>query len=248
MFCIILYILLKNRGVQVHLTDYEKLEIDIEYWENFDRSDQAITYDYFINSNQWHYDLNSEMDAACIVADYSSKEILKKENWELRCMRTRNMEDHKWVSSIFVCSETGRELYILLKAGGIEEDKYVIIADIARGSSLPILLENGDYSYNSVLTWDSYREGLNINDEYLILIDENVYVYDNVYIDEGVCAMADYLFSKNADKREKWKIMDNMIYIGVNGYLADMWFSNGYQMVHLVIDIWNKLYTVVEVV
>lgn len=248
LFCIILYSLLKKGAVNVQVSDHKDLEIDIKCWEDFGRSDKTITYDYFINSNQWHYDLNSEMDAACIVADYSNKKMSKKEDWELRCMLTRNMEDHKWISSIFVCSESKRELYILLKGGDAEGDKYAIIADIVRDNSLPVLLGNGDCSYDSALIWNSYQDSLNFNiNEHSILIDEDAYIYDAVYIDEGVCAMSDYLSLTNTDSREKWKLMDNMIYIGVNGYLADMWFSNENERVHLVIDIWNKVYTVVEV-
>ena len=41
--------------------------------------------------------------------------------------------------------------------------------------------------------------------------------------------------------------MKDKIYIGVNGYLADLWYSNGEKRVHMVIDIWNKLYAVIEV-
>ena len=57
-----------------------------------------------------------------------------------------------------------------------------------------------------------------------------------------------YLSCVQYDKGNNWKLLEDMIYIGENGYLTDMWFSDGIQKVHIVIDVWNKLYTVVEVI
>lgn len=242
--------LLTNRKINVSLINLKVAEENAESWEEFDYRDTTITYDYFVNANQWHYDINRVMDIACIVSDYSKKKMLNEENWKLKCMHIRSTEDDRYISSAFVCSEAEEELYVFSKVGGEEGNKYLIIADIVKGNGLPILLENGTYSYDSSLSWRAYGDGLNINEKgkYSIIISENAYIYDPIYIDEGVCAMMDYLSCVQYDKGNNWKLLEDMIYIGENGYLTDMWFSDGIQKVHIVIDVWNKLYTVVEVI
>ena len=119
-----------------------------------------------------------------------------------------------------------------------------------KGNSLSIPLGDGDYTYDSSISWFSYKERLQKRGEYLgysILTDEGAYIYDDIYIDEGALALAEFLNVHKVDKEPKWELVKDKIYIGVNGYLADLWYSNGEKRVHMVIDIWNKLYAVIEV-
>ena len=59
--------LLTNRKINVSLINLKVAEENAESWEEFDYRDTTITYDYFVNANQWHYDINRVMDIACIA-------------------------------------------------------------------------------------------------------------------------------------------------------------------------------------
>ena len=143
----------------------------------------------------------------------------------------------------FACSEKGRELYILLRELPYEEPEYLVMADGIQGA-------DGSYSYDSSLTWKTYQSqpvSSEKESEYTICVSSDAYVYDSTYIDESVGAMTDYLVSIQADQEVVWCLLDDLIYIGGSGYLADMSFSNGIKRVHMMIDVQNKQYSVVEV-
>ena len=35
------------------------------------------------------------------------------------------------------------------------------------------------------------------------------------------------------------------LFVGSQGSLADAWYTNGNRRVHLVVDVWNRMYTVI---
>ena len=226
---------------------FPDVQNEISYqMDTWDLKTKAPAYLFFSNANQWHYNLTNEMDPAGIVLHYTKENGLKEEKWELRKMYTRWSESGEYVSTAFVRSESGRELYLYIEELG----NFFIIADIMKGNSLSIPLGDGDYTYDSSISWFSYKERLQKRGEYLgysILTDEGAYIYDDIYIDEGALALAEFLNVHKVDKKPKWELVKDKIYIGVNGYLADLWYSNGEKRVHMVIDIWNKLYAVIEV-
>lgn len=202
-----------------------------------------VPYSFFSNANQWHYNLTNEMDVAGVIINYTKEE--NQERWELRKMYTR-WENKVYTSTAFVRSESGRELYLYIEDMG----KFLVIADIVKGDKLAVSLGDNDYSYDSSILWTSYQKRLQTGGDtsgYSIEADEGAYIYDDIFIEEGTLAIADFLDAYEVDKKAKWKLLNNKVYIGVNGYLADLWYSDGIQRVHLVIDVWNKQYAVIEV-
>lgn len=226
-------------GNSLFRTDNNQYQMDVWDW----RAD-APTYSFFSNANQWHYNLSQEMDPAGIIIHDTKEKNQEIEPWELRRMYTR-WNENTYVSTAFVKSESGRELYLYIE----EMEKYLVIADIIKGNGLKNTLGDNEYSYDSSLPWRSYRKKLRKDreDSGYSIEDEWAYLYDDIYIEEGALAIEDFLKEHKADKKEKWELVNNKVYIGVNGYLADLWYSNGAQRVHIVIDVWNKKYAVVEV-
>ena len=211
-------------------------------WRKFDYADHKYpSYYFFSNAYQWAYNLSNESTAAITICAYAGDDS-EEGMWELRSMHTR-YTDQEWVQVFFACSEKGRELYILLRQLPYEEPEYLVMADGMQGI-------DGSYSYESSLTWKTYQ-GQSVSSEkksgYAVYVSADAYIYDSTYIDEGVNAMTDYLVSTQADKSIEWWLLDDLIYIGENGYLADMSFSNGAQRIHMMIDARNKQYSVVEV-
>lgn len=232
-----------NQSAYKALQLNQKYEM-IDYWP-----DEPIDYNFFTNANQWHYHMTAnEMAAAGVLLNYSRHKNIPEENWELRKMDTRYDENHIGVSTAFVKSESGREVFFFIH--DLDGGEYFVIADIVKGNSQQTSVGEGAYSYDSSLPWYSYSEMIQTNNKsgYTILTDEDAYIYDAVYMEEGAFAMAEFLKRQGADKRRNWYLMKDHMYIGVNGYLADLWYTNGKQRVHLAIDIWNKLYTVVEII
>lgn len=126
-----------------------------------------------------------------------------------------------------------------------EGEQYLVMADVK-------VSKHGDASYDSDLHWKAYRDTADYPEkysEYSIYADRDAYVYESVYLDEGINAMADYLASVQADKDTEWWLLGDSLFIDENGFLADMCFTNGYQRVHMLVDrnIHNKRYSVVEV-
>ena len=210
-------------------------------WREFDSSGKVPSHYFFSNAYQWAYHLSNESVAAIAICEYAEDDS-EEGTWELRSMRTR-YTDQEWATSIFACSEKGRELYILLRELPYSEPEYLVMADGIQGM-------DGSYSYDSSLTWKSYQSQSVPSEEdsrYTIYVGADAYIYDNAYIDESVNAMTDYLVSTQSDQEMEWWLLDDLIYIGDKGYLADMSFSNGIKRVHMMIDIRNKQYSVVEV-
>lgn len=232
-----------NRPEQACLDVQNELSYQMDVW---DWQTDAPSYSFFSNANQWHYDLTHEMDPAGIIIHYTKEKNLEEEEWELRKMYTRWNENKEYVSTAFVRSESGRELYLYIEEMG----KFLVIADIVKGNDLNFALGDNDYSYDSSIPWYSYQERFQEDGDYAGYLIESEWadIYDDRYIAEGALAMADFLDAHKADKKEKWELVNNKVYIGVNGYLADLWYSNGTQRVHIVIDVWNKQYAVIEVI
>lgn len=225
---------------------FPDVQNEISYqMDTWDWKTDAPAYSFFSNANEWYYNLTNEMDPAGILLHYTKENGLKEEKWELRKMYTRWSERGEYVSTAFVRSESGRELYLYIEDLG----SFFVIADIMKGNSLSIPLGDGDYTYDSSISWHSYKERLQKREHlgYSILADEGAYIYDDIYIEEGAFALAEFLNVHKVDKEPKWELVREKIYIGVNGYLADLWYSNGEKRVHMVIDIWNKLYAIIEV-
>ena len=210
-------------------------------WRKFDFTGKAPSYYFFSNAYQWAYHLSNESTAAIAICAYAEDDS-EEGTWELRSMRTR-YTDQEWVQVFFACSEKGRELYILLRELPYEEPEYLVMADGIQGT-------DGSYSYDSSLTWKTYQSQPAYSEKnagYTIYVSSSAYVYDSTYIDESVNAMTDYLVSTQADQEVEWCLLDDLIYIGEKSYLADMSFSNGMKRVHMMIDVQNKQYSVVEV-
>ena len=210
-------------------------------WREFDSSGKIPSYYFFSNAYQWAYHLSNESTAAIAICAYAEDDS-EEGTWELRSMHTR-YTDQEWATSIFACSEKGRELYILLRELPYTEPEYLVMADGIQGA-------DGSYSYDSSLTWKTYKSlsaSSAKESEYTIYVSTDAYIYDSTYINEGVNAMSDYLESIRADQNMKWWLLADSIYIGKTGYLADMSFSNGFERVHMMIDTRNKQYSVAEV-
>lgn len=210
-------------------------------WTDFKESDRFPSYHFFSWQNQYSYDINLLMRPAEVILAYAEDDS-EEDTWEFRCMRNRHDEHHRDTLSFFVCSDEGRELYMLFDETREAGPQYLVMADVMPG-------QDGTYSHESALYWTSYQDMLDSREQYAgysIYIDEDAYIYDSVYIDEGACAMADYLDTVQADKEAEWRLLEHLIYIGKNGYLADMWFSDGFQRAHIIVDIRDKQYSVVE--
>ena len=212
-------------------------------WRRFDYADldKYPSYYFFSNAYQWAYNLSNESTAATVICAYAEDDS-EEGTWELCGMHTR-FTDQRWAGSFFARSDKGRELYILWDVPPYADLEYLVMADGIQGV-------DGSYSYESSLTWKTYQSqsaASEIDFGYTIYVDADAYIYDSTYIDEGVNAMTDYLVSTHADQEVEWYLLDDLIYIGENGYLADMSFSNGNKRVHMMIDVQNKQYSVVEV-
>ena len=212
-------------------------------WRRFDYADldKYPSYYFFSNAYQWAYHLNNESAAATVICAYAGDDS-EEGTWKLCRMHARDT-DHGRIISFFADSEKGRELYILLRELPYEEPEYLVMVDGIQGM-------DGSYSYDSSLTWKTYQSqpaSSEKESEYTIHVSADAYIYDRTYIDEGVSAMSDYLESIQADQEVVWCLLDDLIYIGGSGYLADMSFSNGTKRVHMMIDVQNKQYSVVEV-
>lgn len=212
-------------------------------WRRCDYADlnKIPSYFFFSNAYQWAYHLNNESAAATVICAYAEDDS-EEGTWELCGMHTR-FTDQRWAGSFFARSDKGRELYILWDVPPYADLEYLVMADGIQGT-------DGSYSYDSSLTWETYKSQSASSEkesEYTIHVSADAYIYDSTYIDEGINAMLDYLESIQADQDVVWCLLSDLIYIGGNGCLADMSFSNGMKRLHMMIDVQNKQYSVVEV-
>lgn len=197
-----------------------------------------IDYDYFINAAEWHYNQKIEKLAACAVENYSKQAGIEEEKWELTHMYSEND-----IISVFVRSKKYRELFLLLK-----DDMWLLIADIQRGDDLEIKLMNNEWSYRSEFEWNSYEQAFEKGVvHYQIKSGDKYYQYDSIYDHQARCALETYLIAAHANENIEWEIMYERFFIASSGCLVDVWYTDGENEVHMVLDINNKMYTVIDV-
>lgn len=199
---------------------------------------ENIGNDYFVNALEWQYDHDIEKQAACAVENYSKLAGIKNEEWEL----THLYREQGFIS-VFTRSKNYRELFLLL-----EKDRWLLIADIQRGDNFEIDLMDGGWSYHSDLNWSSFEEWFLEMKEfrYKVNSDYEYYQYDSVCMFPAECAMQAYLTEISADESIEWEIMYERFFIASSGCLADVWYTDGKNELHLVMDVWNKRYTVID--
>lgn len=134
----------------------EDIASENEGWHKYD--EKAISYFFFSNYGQWHYNLTDEMCAAEVICAYAEDDS-EEGNWELRSMHTRYTENYRRVLSFFACSEDGRELYMLLDETHEAGPEYLVMADV-------MVDNDGSYSYESSLHWKAYGDVMNSSEKY----------------------------------------------------------------------------------
>lgn len=221
-------------------------EIPDERWTEVDwGKEPAVEYDFFKDPNQKYIHVTFTNWAAAAVVNYSKKSGLEETEWELRRIYDRG--DWNKIAA-FVRFDTGRELYIY--TNDEKEFKYLLAADVKEGEGLTYMLGDGRYSYDSALEWTTYETQPGQNGraaQYSFTWSDNALIYDPVYLEESACAMEACLTAADAPGGS-WELLEDELYVGANGYLADVWYTNGVQKVHLFIDIWNKQYAAIEAV
>lgn len=222
------------------------LIISDDKWTEVDwGKEPAVAHDFFRDPNQKYIHVTFTDWAAIAVVNHSKKAGLEEMKWELRRIYDRG----EWNKiAAFVRSDTGRELYIY--TNDEKEFKYLLAADVKEGEGLTYMLGDGRYSYDSALEWTTYETQPGQNGraaQYSFTWSDNALIYDSVYLEESACAMEACLTAADAPGGS-WELLEDELYVGANGYLADVWYTNGVQKVHLFIDIWNKQYTAIEAV
>ncbi len=222
------------------------LIISDDKWTEVDwGKEPAVAHDFFRDPNQKYIHVTFTDWAAIAVLNHSKKAGLEEMKWELRRIYDRG----EWNKiAAFVRSDTGRELYIY--TNDEKEFKYLLAADVKEGEGLTYMLGDGRYSYDSALEWTTYETQPGQNGraaQYSFTWSDNALIYDPVYLEESACAMEACLTAADAPGGS-WELLEDELYVGANGYLADVWYTNGVQKVHLFIDIWNKQYTAIEAV
>ncbi len=201
------------------------------------------SYDYFTNSYEGHYNLSLENAAAFVVQDYALKQNMPEKEWKLVRIIYRDRNYH-----VFVEANDENEIYFLLNINSDIMPCYSIMADIRRNGEAGIKLQEETYSYDSMLEWSSYRNRMEQNldfDNYIDMENETE-LFDSIYIMNSYQAMYDYLEKNNEEKSGKWRVNYCDIYIGTNGYIADISYTNGTEIISVIIDIWNKLYAILN--
>ena len=208
------------------------------------REAEWASYDYFSNANQEHYNLTLESDAAFAVKNYSIEAGLENEQWELKRIFCNNNSYH-----VFVESQNENELYMILSYDKSDfMPKCSVVADIRKNSNAEILLQGNSYSYNSMLEWYSYADLFyeEIIMEKHINLENSGELYDSIYENAFYYALYDYLNRTGKDTDSVWTIDGNSIYVGKNGYIADISCVCEEERINLCVDVWNKIYTVLE--
>ena len=213
-------------------------------WKDLGSPNKVISYDFFSNANQWHYNLNYVMLAAEVICAHIGDNI-EEGTWELRDMHIRDTENGR-ILNFVACAEDGtRELYMLMDETRKTGPQYLVMADVK-------VSKYGDVSYDSDLHWEPYGDRMDFPEkysEYSIYADRDACVYESVYLDASINAMADYLASVQADKDTEWWLLGDLVFIDENGLLADVCFSDGFQRVHMMVDrnSRNRRYSIIEV-
>ena len=200
-------------------------------------------YYFFTNAQQRHYNLALENAVAFVVKDYVYAAEIKNEQWELK--QIYHYRDD--IYQAYTESDMGNELYMLFKTDTPDTlPYYIIVADIRKGDAADIILY-GEYSYNSVLEWYSYKDwfdGRTSEEELQINITDEI--YDSVYNNGVLLAVYDYVDMTARDIKIQWEIDGNYTYIGRNGYIVCANCSNGGQNIIFFVDVWNKTYAVLK--
>lgn len=222
-----------------------------DLWQESDLSSKEIpSYWYFTNAGEGHHNLNLENAVAVAVKTYAGQNGMEKEEWELKRILYQDGIYHAYVESV-----AGNELYILLLDREPALYMYhIIAADIRYNddaeTSIHVEGQSGP-SYNSILEWNSYLQwfqegteegGLDI----VHAIDATYWLYDSSYEDGIYYALYDYLDRTDGKKKSTWTIDSNSVYIGRNGCIADIYCTNGEEGISMLIDVWNKRYTVLK--
>lgn len=198
-----------------------------------------------MNAYQRHYNSCWEDYAAYIVADYTASVGREKERWELK-------QIHHYRDSIYqVYTESDRksELYLLFSWDTPDaRPAYIVAADIRKTGEEDVTFWNGEYSYNSMLDWYSYKKWFNGEADMIerIKMDMIGDLYDSAYGNHSYYAIYDYLDRFGGDKDIPWEIDENTSYVGRNGEIACMSCVVGTEKVRLFLDIWNKCYAVLR--
>ncbi len=198
-------------------------------------TDEWPSYSYFLNANEWHYNLTYESTVAMAVKDYARKSGMENEGWRLK--RIYEVEGI-WYG--FVESEKGSELYLLIH--DYPDNSYIVAADVRKNKRAEQSLGES-YSYNSALKWYPY----DIYKKYDVStsVSEVNNGYDSIYANCGYTALLAYLALKGI-KESSWELDGNYMYIGSSGYIAYICFTNDEQRVDLLIDVSNKTFTVLK--
>ncbi len=239
-FAVILCLLLPGIGLHIYnaskTTDFMAQpcwrRMEGELYEPF------VSYNFFSNPNQWYLNLDLEMRAAQVICDYAPDDS-EEGTWELCKMHVRLEQEQPDAASIYARSKAGRELYLLSEYDGWER-RYLVMADVP---------SNAGEDYDTGLLWESYQDASDSPDHYSgysVYVDEDAYIYDKDMIDEGVKAAKAYR-ARLEDDQTTWRLLEHMTYIGANGYLASLWFYDGSQRVHMMVDVRNKKYSVAEI-
>ncbi len=212
-------------------------------WQENDISKQEIpSYWYFTNAGQGHYRLYQENEVAIAVKKYAGMTGMENEEWTLRRISYIDGIYHAYVES-----EMGNELYVLLSEIG-SEMYFIIAVDIRKSGEGEILLQDERYSYNSVLEWNSYADWFygekRVWDSIHFECEGNY--FDHTYEDGCRYAICDYLERTDGDRSSNWMIEENSLYVGRNGYIADIYCTNGEIGISLLIDVWNHSYAVLK--
>jgi len=150
-----------------------------------------------------------------------------------------------------VKSKSGNHIYFLIDRDWDNNQRYIVMADVRKNENADIKLMNG-HAYNSSLTWESYLDYFEgrkePNGDYGIdggAGSSNGDMFDTMYDRACTFAMYAYLDSIAGDEKSCWTIDRNSAYMG-SGFIADVSFSNGRETVSMLIDVYNKTYSVLD--
>lgn len=194
---------------------------------------------YFVNTSEWHYKKEFEKMAACAVENYS-RQIGIEEEWELL-----HMYDENGKVNVFVRSKNYRELFLML-----ENDMWLLAADIQKGNALEVELMGGEWSYQSDLVWHSYKLWVEGEEEikYQIDLKDEYYQYDSIYEWQVICALKACLTMIGANENVSWEILYEKFFVSSQGSLVDAWYKGDGKKIHLIIDVGNKLYSFIDII
>lgn len=215
-------------------------ELLSELWISTEDLENRPDYYFFTNSGTRHYYLDLEFGAALAIADYVQETELSDREWELKQITYMAGQYHAYVES-----DRKDELYLIFREGS-----YIILADIRQKPKE----ETGQrITYSSMLEWHSFEEWYNKEqkgevgeDSYSVIMDNEVFLYDMMYYSWGRYAVFDYLECQKIPSQGKWMMEEEHTYVGRNGYIADICFTNGSEEIELLIDVYEKTYAVVR--